>query len=205
MYLDKDNTWVRRDLVSSAVGDSVVNGKAQFGPHSPQNGILGDARRSTVELGKRASAGTPRRWPGPTTSISRPSPRHWIRWWPSALLQAEQYRGSQPAHECLIYRRLEPRLRPCAWTLLGPSAGRFVVPFSLTNGHEWKGSAETPGSAAGEGVPPPGPHRNLVTPSKRPAAIVAFGQANSGGTRKKQCARGHSSANDARHIINENL
>ena len=40
MYLDKDNTWVRRDLISSAVGDPVVghtagDGKAQFGPHSP--------------------------------------------------------------------------------------------------------------------------------------------------------------------------
>ncbi|HYM41410.1 MAG TPA: creatininase family protein [Steroidobacteraceae bacterium] len=54
LYLDKDNEWVRRDLVSSAVGDPVVDGKAQFGPHSPQNGILGDARRSTAELGKRA-------------------------------------------------------------------------------------------------------------------------------------------------------
>jgi creatinine amidohydrolase len=59
MYLDKDNTWVRRDLISSAVGDPVVghtagDGKALFGPHSPQNGILGDARRSTAELGKRA-------------------------------------------------------------------------------------------------------------------------------------------------------
>jgi creatinine amidohydrolase len=54
MYLDKDNTWVRRDLIPSAVGDSVVEGKGQFGPHSPQNGILGDARRSTAELGKRA-------------------------------------------------------------------------------------------------------------------------------------------------------
>ena len=54
MYLDKDNTWVRRDLVSSAVGDPVVGGKAQIGPQSPQNGILGDARRSTAELGKRA-------------------------------------------------------------------------------------------------------------------------------------------------------
>src|SRR6266436_6331633 len=53
MYLDKDNTWVRRDLVSSAVGDPVVDGKAQIGPQSPHNGILGDARRSTVELGKR--------------------------------------------------------------------------------------------------------------------------------------------------------
>jgi creatinine amidohydrolase len=59
LYLDKDNTWVRRDLIPSAVGDPVVghtsgDGKAQFGPHSPQNGILGDARRSTAELGKRA-------------------------------------------------------------------------------------------------------------------------------------------------------
>jgi creatinine amidohydrolase/Fe(II)-dependent formamide hydrolase-like protein len=59
MYLDKGNTWVRRDLIPSAVGDPVVghtaaDGKAQFGPHSPQNGILGDARRSTAELGKIA-------------------------------------------------------------------------------------------------------------------------------------------------------
>jgi creatinine amidohydrolase/Fe(II)-dependent formamide hydrolase-like protein len=54
LYLDKESTWVRRDLVSSAVGDAVVDGKARFGPHSPQNGILGDARRSTAELGKRA-------------------------------------------------------------------------------------------------------------------------------------------------------
>src|SRR5882672_5930232 len=53
MYLDKDNTWVRRDLVSSAVGDPLVDGKAQIGPQSPHNGILGDARRSTAELGKR--------------------------------------------------------------------------------------------------------------------------------------------------------
>jgi creatinine amidohydrolase/Fe(II)-dependent formamide hydrolase-like protein len=45
---------VRRDLVPSAVGDPVVKGKVQFGPHSPQNGILGDARRSTAELGKLA-------------------------------------------------------------------------------------------------------------------------------------------------------
>jgi creatinine amidohydrolase/Fe(II)-dependent formamide hydrolase-like protein len=59
LYIDKGNTWVRRDLVPSAVGDPVVghtsgDGKAQFGPHSPQNGILGDARRSTAELGKLA-------------------------------------------------------------------------------------------------------------------------------------------------------
>jgi creatinine amidohydrolase len=54
MYLDTGNTWVRRDLVASAVGDPVVNGKPQFGPQSPQNGILGDARRSTPELGRIA-------------------------------------------------------------------------------------------------------------------------------------------------------
>jgi creatinine amidohydrolase len=54
MYLDKTNTWVRRDLVSSALGDPVVDGKVQIGPHSPNNGIQGDARRSTVELGKLA-------------------------------------------------------------------------------------------------------------------------------------------------------
>jgi creatinine amidohydrolase len=54
MYLDKDNTWVRRDLVPSAVGDPVVDGKVQVGPQSPYNGIQGDARRSTAELGKRA-------------------------------------------------------------------------------------------------------------------------------------------------------
>ncbi|HET9795979.1 MAG TPA: creatininase family protein [Thermoanaerobaculia bacterium] len=54
MYLDKDNTWVRRDLLASALGDPVVDGKVQIGPETPQNGIQGDARRSTAELGKRA-------------------------------------------------------------------------------------------------------------------------------------------------------
>ena len=54
MYLDKDDTWVRRELLPSAVGDPVTDGKAQIGPQSPNNGILGDARRSTRELGKRA-------------------------------------------------------------------------------------------------------------------------------------------------------
>jgi creatinine amidohydrolase/Fe(II)-dependent formamide hydrolase-like protein len=54
LYLDKDNTWVRRDLVPSAVGDPVVDGKVLVGPQSPYNGIQGDARRSTAELGKRA-------------------------------------------------------------------------------------------------------------------------------------------------------
>jgi len=53
MYLDKDHTWVRRDLLASAVGDPVVDGKPQVGPNSPHNGITGDARRSTSALGKK--------------------------------------------------------------------------------------------------------------------------------------------------------
>jgi creatinine amidohydrolase/Fe(II)-dependent formamide hydrolase-like protein len=53
MYLDKDNTWVRRNLVATALGDPVVDGKRQVGPNSPQNGITGDARRSTPKLGKK--------------------------------------------------------------------------------------------------------------------------------------------------------
>jgi creatinine amidohydrolase/Fe(II)-dependent formamide hydrolase-like protein len=52
MYLDKDNTWVRKDRLKSALGDPVVDGKAQVGPDSPHNGIGGDARRSTAALGK---------------------------------------------------------------------------------------------------------------------------------------------------------
>src|SRR5437868_4332059 len=43
MYLDKDNTWVRKKLLPTAVGDPVVNGKPQVGPDSPHNGISGDA------------------------------------------------------------------------------------------------------------------------------------------------------------------
>jgi creatinine amidohydrolase len=53
MYLDKDNLWVRRNLVATALGDPVVGGKAQVGPNSPHNGITGDARRSTPKLGKK--------------------------------------------------------------------------------------------------------------------------------------------------------
>lgn len=53
MYLDKDNTWVRKDLLKTAVGDPVVDGKPQKGPNSPNNGITGDARLSSAELGKK--------------------------------------------------------------------------------------------------------------------------------------------------------
>lgn len=54
MYLDKDKIWVRRNLLATAVGDPVVDGKPQVGPNSPHNGITGDARRSTAQLGKKA-------------------------------------------------------------------------------------------------------------------------------------------------------
>ncbi len=53
MYLDKDGSWVRRAEIKNAVGDLIVDGKAQVGPNSPHNGIEGDARRSSVELGKK--------------------------------------------------------------------------------------------------------------------------------------------------------
>jgi creatinine amidohydrolase/Fe(II)-dependent formamide hydrolase-like protein len=52
MYLDQDKSWVRKNLVATAVGDPVVDGKAQVGPDSPRNGITGDARRATAKLGK---------------------------------------------------------------------------------------------------------------------------------------------------------
>jgi creatinine amidohydrolase len=53
LFLDKDHTWVRRSLIESAVGSPIVNGKPQLDPHGPVNGIIGDARRSDAELGKR--------------------------------------------------------------------------------------------------------------------------------------------------------
>lgn len=51
MYLE-DGSWVRKDQLANALGDPVVNGKVQVGPNSPRNGITGDARRSSVELGR---------------------------------------------------------------------------------------------------------------------------------------------------------
>ncbi len=53
IYLDEDNSWVRRSALPTALGDPVVNGKAQVGSNSPHNGITGDARRSNAELGKK--------------------------------------------------------------------------------------------------------------------------------------------------------
>ena len=55
MYLS-DGTWVRLDKVKDAVGDAVLPRGQQRDPNAPRvnNGITGDARRSSVELGKRA-------------------------------------------------------------------------------------------------------------------------------------------------------
>ena len=62
MYLDSANVYVRRDLIADAVGDPVQprgagRGAQQQGANAAprrNNGISGDARRSSVELGKKA-------------------------------------------------------------------------------------------------------------------------------------------------------
>lgn len=55
LYLGGDKGWVRKDLVATAVGDPVRRRGAPRDPNVPRanNGITGDARRSTPELGKR--------------------------------------------------------------------------------------------------------------------------------------------------------
>jgi creatinine amidohydrolase/Fe(II)-dependent formamide hydrolase-like protein len=61
MYLDSTDTWVRRSLVATAVGDTARRPRraadaapaANAAPRNPGNGISGDARPSTVELGKK--------------------------------------------------------------------------------------------------------------------------------------------------------
>lgn len=56
MYLDKDGTYVRKNLLSQAVGIPVgPDGKPQANPDPKlKNGIVGDGRRSSAKLGKRA-------------------------------------------------------------------------------------------------------------------------------------------------------
>ena len=50
LYLGGDKGWVRKDLIPTAVGDPVGRGRGE-GPRV-NNGITGDARPSTAELGR---------------------------------------------------------------------------------------------------------------------------------------------------------
>ena len=57
LYLDSANVWVRRDLVPTALGDTLPRRRGAPDPSAPprvENGITGDARRSSAALGKRA-------------------------------------------------------------------------------------------------------------------------------------------------------
>ena len=55
LYLGADKGWVRKDLVPTALGDPVRKRGEPRDPNEKRvnNGITGDARRSTPELGKR--------------------------------------------------------------------------------------------------------------------------------------------------------
>jgi creatinine amidohydrolase len=55
MYLDHDDTYVRKSLLPTAVGIPVgPDNKPHPTPDSPKNGIVGDARRSSAAIGKEA-------------------------------------------------------------------------------------------------------------------------------------------------------
>jgi creatinine amidohydrolase/Fe(II)-dependent formamide hydrolase-like protein len=55
LYLGGDDGWVRKDLVPTALGDPPLKRGAQADPNARRinNGIVGDARRSSAMLGKQ--------------------------------------------------------------------------------------------------------------------------------------------------------
>ena len=55
IYLGGDLGWVRKELIATAVGDPVLPAVQRRDPNAPRvnNGISGDARRSTAQLGER--------------------------------------------------------------------------------------------------------------------------------------------------------
>ena len=55
LYLGGDKGWVRKDLLPTAAGDPVLKPGERRDPNAKRidNGITGDARRSTADLGKR--------------------------------------------------------------------------------------------------------------------------------------------------------
>ena len=53
LYLGGD-TWVRPELIKTAVGEPMPDSGARRGVNASRNGIVGDARRSSAELGKMA-------------------------------------------------------------------------------------------------------------------------------------------------------
>jgi len=56
LYLGGDKGWVRKELIATAVGDPMPKPGQKRDPNAPRvnNGITGDARPPTPELGKRA-------------------------------------------------------------------------------------------------------------------------------------------------------